>query len=202
MSTPHGGARPSSSPASEQRRQRIADATLALLRERDAAKITVADIAETADVSVATVYNLVGPRERVLSAVLDGYVGRLDAALGARPMHNDPVEAVVDVVRVAVTQSLHDPVPLRAVLRELGPLDFAENRGSGLEQLLLPRLRNVVSLDDDSAARTVAQLIVYGFRGVLLSWAHLLISDTAFHRDAELITRSLVPDDREIEETL
>ena len=117
-------------------------------------------------------------------------------------MHNDPVEAVVDVVRVAVTQSLHDPVPLRAVLRELGPLDFAEHRGSGLEQLLLPRLRNVVSLDDDSAARTVAQLIVYGFRGVLLSWAHLLISDTTFRRDAELITRSLVPDDREIEETL
>ena len=58
------------------------------------------------------------------------------------------------------------------------------------------------SLHDDSAARTVAQLIVYGFRGVLLSWAHLLISDAAFRRDAELITRSLVPDDREIEETL
>ena len=77
MNTPHGGARPSSSPASAQRRQRIADATLALLRERDAAKITVADIAEAADVSVATVYNLVGPRERVLSQCSTGMSGDL-----------------------------------------------------------------------------------------------------------------------------
>jgi len=195
MSTPDGGARPSSSPASMQRRQRIADATAALLRERDAAKITVADVADEAGVSVATVYNLVGPRERVLSAVLDGYVERLEAALGSSPAHEDPLEAVVDVVRVAVVQSLHDPVPLRAVLRELGPLEFAENRGPGLEGLLLPRVRNIASLQIDSEARTVAHMIVYGFRGVLLSWAHLLISDEQFRRDSELITRRLLPSD-------
>lgn len=131
MSTPDGGARPSSSPASMQRRQRIADATAALLRERDAAKITVADVADEAGVSVATVYNLVGPRERVLSAVLDGYVERLEAALGSSPAHEDPLEAVVDVVRVAVVQSLHDPVPLAQCFANSARLSSRRIEGPG-----------------------------------------------------------------------
>lgn len=167
-----------------------------LLRERDVAKITVADIAEVAGVSVATIYNLVGTRERVLSAVLDGYVERLEAALGSEPLHHDPVEAVVDVVRTAAAQSLLDPVPLRAVLRELGPLEFAEHRGLGLEELLLPRLNNE-PFQSEGSARIVARMIIYGFRGVLLSWAHLLIADDQFLGDSELITRRLLALDDE-----
>ncbi len=168
-----------------------------LLRERDVAKITVADIAEVAGVSVATIYNLVGTRERVLSAVLDGYVERLEAALGSEPPHHDPVEAVIDVVRTAAAQSLLDPVPLRAVLRELGPLEFAEHRGLGLEELLLPRLHNVEPFQSEGSARIVARMIIYGFRGVLLSWAHLLIADDQFLGDSELITRRLLALDDE-----
>ena len=80
--TTSGGARPSSSPASQRRRRRIIDATFELLREHDAAKLSVADIAKVAGVSVASVYNLVGTRERVLAAVIDRYVERLAAALG------------------------------------------------------------------------------------------------------------------------
>jgi AcrR family transcriptional regulator len=194
-----GGARPSSSPASQQRRRNIALATVGLLRERDVAKVTVADIAHEAGVSVATVYNLVGPRERVLAAVVDWYVERLGSALTARSKPDDPAEAVVEVVRAAAEQSLADPDPLRSVLRELGPLEFAEHRRLGLHELLRPRLENVPSLRYDSAVDLVARLIVYGFRGVLLSWAHHMIGDEEFATDAELITRRLlaVPAERQ-----
>lgn len=192
MTSFDGGARPSSSPASQQRRHNIAVATVDLLRERDVAKITVADIAHEAGVSVATVYNLVGPRERVLSAVVDGYVERLGSALAARSQTHDPAEAVVEVVQVAVEQSLADPVPLRSVLRELGPLEFGEHRRIGLHELLRPRLENIPSLRHGTASDLVARMIVYGFRGVLLSWAHRMIGDDEFAADAELITRRLL----------
>jgi hypothetical protein len=40
-------------------------------------------------------------------------------------------------------------------------------------------------------------MIIYGFRGVLLSWAHLLIADDQFLGDSELITRRLLALDDE-----
>ncbi|MEL0139862.1 MAG: hypothetical protein VW800_05795, partial [Acidimicrobiaceae bacterium] len=41
-------------------------------------------------------------------------------------------------------------------------------------------------------AREVAQLIVYGFWGTIVSWGLGLISDARFRDDAELVTKRLV----------
>lgn len=184
-----GGTRPSNSRASQRRRDAIAQATLTLLRDRPTDAVAVADIAAVAEVSVATVYNLVGPRDRLLAGVLDSYVATLAAALDNEAGPAGAVEAAVHVVAIAATESVADPVPIKAVLRELGPLHLDESKGAGMADLLLPRL--IAAGAGPVAADEAARLIVYAFRGVLLSWAHDLITDDEFRTDAELVTRRL-----------
>ena len=190
MSTLTGGARPSNSNASQRRRVAIAEATLTLLRARDAAEVTVSDIAAGAGVSVATVYNLVGRKDQILAGVIDGYVHRVAVELVKQPPATELVQAASVVITTAVDAALSDPLPLRAVVREPGTLNLVQTKGMGVDQLIEPRLCAAgASLGE---AREVAQLIVYGFWGTIVSWALGLISDARFRDDAELVTKRLV----------
>ena len=190
MSTLTGGARPSSSRASQRRRVAIAEATLALLRARNAAEVAVSDIAAEAGVSVATVYNLVGRKDRILAGVIDGSVHRVSVELVKQPPATELVQAASVVITTAVDAALSDPLPLRAVVREPGTLNLVQTKGMGVDQLIEPRLCAAgASLGE---AREVAQLIVYGFWGAIVSWALGLISDARFRDDAELVTKRLV----------
>jgi len=188
-----GGSRPSDSKASRRRRAAIIDATIDLLRIQESSEVSIADIAERAGVSVATVYNLVGPREQLLAAVLDAYVGRVSETLQAdpgTPTGSDPAAVAVAVVTNTVLVVLADPIPLRTVLRELGPLHLADTKGASTGDLLEPALFTA-GLDADAAAEA-ARLVNYAFRGALLTWAHGLISDHRFADDLALATRRIV----------
>lgn len=190
MSTLTGGARPSNSNASQRRRIAIAEATLTLLRARNAAEVAVSDIAAEAGVSVATVYNLVGRKDQILAGVIDGYVHRVSVELVKQPPATELVQAASVVITTAVDAALSDPLPLRAVVREPGTLNLVQTKGMGVDQLIEPRLCAAgASLGE---AREVAQLIVYGFWGTIVSWALGLISDARFRDDAELVTKRLV----------
>ena len=140
MSTLTGGARPSSSRASQRRRVAIAEATLALLRARNAAEVAVSDIAAEAGVSVATVYNLVGRKDQILAGVIDGYVHRVSVELVKQPPATELVQAASVVITTAVDAALSDPLPLRAVVREPGTLNLVQTKGMGVDQLIEPRL--------------------------------------------------------------
>ena len=190
MSTLTGGARPSNSKASQRRQVAIAEATLTLLRARDAAEVAVSDIAAEAGVSVATVYNLAGRKDQILAGVIDGYVHRVSVELVKQPPATEFVQAASVVITTAVDAALSDPLPLRAVVREPGTLNLVQTKGMGVDQLIEPRLCAAgASLGE---AREVAQLIVYGFWGTIISWALGLISDARFRDDAELVTKRLV----------
>ncbi|MEK9998606.1 MAG: TetR/AcrR family transcriptional regulator [Acidimicrobiaceae bacterium] len=190
MSTLTGGARPSSSRASQRRRAAIEEATLVLLRARDAAEVSVSDIADQAEVSVATVYNLIGTRDRLLAGVHDRYLSQLAVELAEQPPALGLVSAASTVITTATDVALRDPLPLRAVVREVPPLELTTAKGTGVDQLIEPRLCAAgASLGE---AREVAQLIVYGFWGTIVSWALGLISDARFRDDAELVTKRLV----------
>ena len=190
MSTLTGGARPSDSAASQRRRVAIAEATLALLRTHDVAEVTVSDIAAAAGVSVATVYNLAGRKDQILAGVIDGYVHRVSVDLVKQAPATELVQAASVVITTAVDAALSDPLPLRAVVREPGTLNLVQTKGMGVDQLIETRLCAAgASLGE---AREVAQLIVYGFWGTIVSWALGLISDARFRDDAELVTKRLV----------
>ena len=63
-------------------------------------------------------------------------------------------------------------------------------KGTGLAHLLRPRLSAAGA--SPSEACEAAQLIVYAFRGTLVSCAHGLISDECFRADSELATKRLI----------
>ena len=190
MSTLTGGARPSSSRASQRRRAAIEQATLVLLRARDAAEVSVSDIADQAEVSVATVYNLIGTRDRLLAGVYDRYLYQLAVELAEQPPALGLVSAASTVITTATDVALLDPLPLRAVVREVPPLELTTAKGTGLAHLLRPRLSAAGASPREACE--AAQLIVYAFRGTLVSWAHGLISDECFRADSELATKRLI----------
>lgn len=65
----------------EERRQRIASAALAVLTEQGIDSLTVSAIAERADVSVATLYNLIGRVGAILDLLVSELLEELTAAM-------------------------------------------------------------------------------------------------------------------------
>jgi AcrR family transcriptional regulator len=90
------------------RRSRIVDAAYALLREVGADDLSVKMIADRADLSPATVYNLFGAKSAVLAKVYDrdfeGFIGKV-AGIGS----SSALDVIFDSIRVAVDLYRTDP---------------------------------------------------------------------------------------------
>jgi AcrR family transcriptional regulator len=171
------------------RRQEIIDGARTLLRERNADEFVVADVARVAGVSVATVYNLVGTRDRLLLAVLEEAVSKVDLAVGSH-VDADPVKAVVDVVTTAVDVVMSDPLVHRRVLASLGRLTAGLWLDEGLERLLADRLAvcaDAGMLRDDLPVDAVARSVQLGFRGAVMSWAVAELPAGEVRAEAELM---------------
>ncbi|MCM2423845.1 TetR/AcrR family transcriptional regulator [Streptomyces sp. RKAG293] len=159
-----------------QRRLRILDATRELLRDGPEAVISTERIAERAQVAPATVYNLIGPRDKIWEALATGFMDELErrlAALGA----GDPRE----VVRSTVQLFVDDPVVSRRMVREW------EESGLVLDRSPLTQLRQAMvdartrgllraDIDADALAAAVATACV----GALHQWVAGLIDDDRF----------------------
>ncbi|GAA1936864.1 hypothetical protein GCM10009837_73750 [Streptomyces durmitorensis] len=159
-----------------QRRRRILDATRELLREEPESVISTERIAERAEVAPATVYNLIGPRDKIWEALAAGFMDELErrlAALGA----GDPRE----VVRSTVHLFVDDPVVSRRMVREW------EASGLVLDRSPLVQLRRAMAdartqgllrtdIDTDALAAVVGTSCV----GALHQWVAALIDDDRF----------------------
>jgi AcrR family transcriptional regulator len=159
-----------------QRRIRILDATRELLRDSPESVISTERIAERAEVAPATVYNLIGPRDKIWEALADGFMDELErrlAALGA----GDPREVVRSTVRLFVG----DPVVSRRMVREW------EESGLVLDRSPLTQLRQAMAdartrgllradIDTDALAAVVGTSCV----GALHQWVAALIDDDRF----------------------
>ncbi|MFE9927939.1 TetR/AcrR family transcriptional regulator [Streptomyces sp. NPDC005533] len=175
--TPRGGLREQHK---ARRRARILDATRELLREGPESVIGTERIAERAEVAPATVYNLIGPREKIWQALADAFMDELEvrlAALGSA----DPR----DVVRSTVQLFVGDPVVSRRMVRGW------EESGLVLDRGPLVRLRRAMAdartrgllradVDTDALATAVSTSCV----GALHQWVATLIDDDEFLANA------------------
>src|SRR5437868_1872677 len=73
-------------PAQQARRDRIVDAGLALLAERDYDKIQVKDVAEEANVALGTVYHYFSSKEHLFAEVLVRWAGTLRTNISRNPL--------------------------------------------------------------------------------------------------------------------
>ena len=163
-----------------QRRERILDATRELLREFPNETPTVERIAELADVSPATVFNLVGPREQQWAGIADALLRELDARL-ALTADEDPRERARRIAGEAVELFIADSAVSRHLVNSWG------RSGTLMRENPIPHLRAAIRqgqklgmLRPDLNIGALAGHIATAGGGALRQWAAGQIGDDAF----------------------
>ncbi len=181
------GSRPSTSAASIRRRAQILEVTRDLIAERGVEKLLIADVAERSKVSVATIYNLVGTRDRLLIALLDDVAERTRARLAAQAVEPG-IAGCVQVVTIACETSLEDAETTRSIIANLGSAAPDQWLAEGLESSILEQVEAAVDageLTTDHPAQAITSGIQLGFRGALISWVFGVLSGEALTANAE-----------------
>ncbi|WP_030671245.1 TetR/AcrR family transcriptional regulator [Streptomyces sp. NRRL B-1347] len=163
-----------------QRRGRILEATRELLRDGPESVISTERIAERAEVAPATVYNLIGPRDKIWEALADGFMDELERRLETC-RRETPGGGPRAVVRTTVELFVGDPVVSRRMVREweASGLVFARSPLVQLRRALADaRTRGVLRADVDTDA--LASAVGTSCVGALHQWVAALIDDDRF----------------------
>jgi AcrR family transcriptional regulator len=166
----------------QQRRERILEAIRELLRESPEEAPTVERIAELADLSPATVFNLVGPREQQWAALSDALLRELDACL-TFTTDEDPREQARRIVSETAELVIADPAVSRHLVNSGGRIDslLQENPVSQL-RAALRRGQATGMLRPDLHVEALVGHIATAAGGALRQWAAGQITDAAFRK--------------------
>ena len=173
-------------------RRKILEAAYSVLREKPVGEFRLREVSKRAGLSHQTVYNVVGNTGQVLASVLDNYVTRIAETI--TPMldevrQDDPVGAIVSLTQAMTNIALQDPLPIKAVLREIGPLNLSENKTTGTAELCATLLE--AGGIPSQSAQEAGRMINYCWRGILVSWAHGLINDEDLQRETKTASKSI-----------
>jgi AcrR family transcriptional regulator len=165
------------------RRDAVVDSTLSLLRHHPLAEVSVERIADGADVSPATVYNLVGTREHVLIACVERVLLALVDTFALQP-NDDPIATAEMIVDRSAAAFIADGAAYRQIIGALGALggfsptgklmafDPAQLQVAAMREA---RQRGILRRGSDPAA--VGRQIYLSYNGALLAWAGRALSD-------------------------
>jgi AcrR family transcriptional regulator len=103
-------------PAQQARRQRVVDAGLALLRERDFDRIQMRDVAEEAGVALGTLYHYFSSKEHLFAEVLIAWASSMGTHISSHPLRGrTDVERVQEVFHRSVRAFQRQPQLARLV---------------------------------------------------------------------------------------
>jgi AcrR family transcriptional regulator len=162
------------------RRDAILDAALELLGEAPNRHVSTEQIAALAEVSPATVYNLVGTREQLLVALVDRVLHDMVATLAER-RPSDPVEMAMFVVAESTERFIADGVAFRQVVTSIGEIaadrltvafDPAQLQVAAMRDA---QARGIVRSDLDPGA--LGRQIYLSYNGALFAWGGGVLSD-------------------------
>jgi AcrR family transcriptional regulator len=166
----------------QQRRERILEAIRVSLREHPDETPTIERIAEMADLSPATVFNLLGRREQQWAALCEGLLRELDERL-AFAADDNPRDQARRVVAETVELFIADAAVFRHLLNSWG------RSGALLQENPVPRLRaalrhgqEIGMLGPDIHIEALAGHVATACGGALRQWAAGQISDAAFRK--------------------
>lgn len=166
------------------RRHAIIDGALELLRTIPLSELSVEEIAALAEVSPATVYNLVGTRDQLLVACVDRLVESLEEALLSIDLTSDPIAAAVLVVEVSNEALIADGAAFRQIVRAVNGLasegtTIAVDPGQfEIAAMRAAHERGILRGDVDPAA--TGRQIALSYNGALFAWAGGLLTDDGF----------------------
>lgn len=164
--------------AKAERRLRIIAAARDLIRETGDTNLSMRTIAERAEVSFATPYNLFGSKRAVVLAVLED---ERDFAERFASLHAvNAIERIFQALTLAVGYYTDDPDFYRTLWRAL--LDTNGKDGGGLStpqrraqnralwRMLLENAQRQGFLEADISIAVLERNLAYTFNGVMLSW--------------------------------
>ena len=166
------------------RREAIVDSALALLRRHPLHEVSIERIAAGAEVSPATVYNLIGSREQLLISCVDRVLDRLVDELVALGPDTDPIERARLIVGRTAEAFIADREAYRQILGVVGDVTRS---GSTLAmdpaQLQVAAMRDaqqrkLLRPDVDPAA--VGRQVYLSYNGAMFAWAGGALSDDGF----------------------
>lgn len=166
------------------RRNAVLDAALDLLDGPDAQSVTAEHVAERAEVSVATVYNLVGTREQLLMALVDRLIDDLITSLGGATPADDPIEDLRQLIRASVEVLTRRPNAFREIVLQLtatsnGHLHTTLNPSTAATEAF-ERAQQLDILRDDLDPAMLGLQLYLSYNGALFRWAAGGLTDAGF----------------------
>ena len=167
------------------RRGRILDAAAALVRETTGTEFTMLEVAERAEVSPATPYNLFGSKNGLLYALLNR---SLDEVLRVAVTYSSAsaLEHPIEAGDIAAELFARDPVFYRALFLVLLGVRDEVHRPRFMERSLdywrhaVEAMRKDGTLADPGERDDLARSLLVHFMGVLELWIHGDLDDAGF----------------------
>jgi TetR/AcrR family transcriptional regulator, cholesterol catabolism regulator len=185
--------------AQQARRDRIVEAGLTLLAERDYDKIQVKDVAEEANVALGTLYHYFSSKEHLFAEVLVRWAGTLRTNISRNPLRGPTdTQRLTQVINRSVRAFQRQPSLARLVATlETSADPFATEILARLAQTTNDiYLEAIQDVDRDTAQRIVG-VVDAVLASRLRSWVAGRISITAVSDDlADAIAFLLDPDSR------
>ena len=187
------------------RRNAVLDAALEMLDDPEMVALTTEQIAERAELSVATVYNLVGTREQLLLALIDRLIADLMSSSAVNAPVDDPVASLRDLISGSVEALTTRPTAYRRVVLQLtaaanGDLHTKLSPArAGSEEFRRAQAAGLVRHDLEPDA--LALQVYLSYNGALLRWAAGALTDISFkaaalHGLAVVLAASATPQTR------
>ena len=168
------------------RRDAILDSAVELLGTAPLAEVSIERIAARAEVSAATVYNLIGSKEQLLLACVDRVVEQLVDALVQIDPADDPIAVAVAVVESSSEAFISDGAAFRQIVGAL-----RDSTGSNLAvdpaQLQIAAMRAAQHrglLRDDVDPAAAGRQVYLSYNGALVAWAGRRLTDDGFRAAA------------------
>ena len=174
------------------RRQRILDAARSLIAKGGMAQLTMRAVAREAGLSVTTLYNLIGSREKIVAAIVGGAIDRMDAVLRREAPLDDPLERCRAIVTVSIAYTIENEAlfrPLALSLAEVvsGPAPGERrisNRASGMQSLAIREAIAQGLLLDRLDPDVLGAQIYHVWEGAFLQWGRGLLDESGFRARA------------------
>ena len=170
------------------RRTAILNSTLLLLRTTPIEKVSIEAIAAEAGVAPATVYNLIGSRERLLLACVDRVLDSLREDLTREPANENPVKAALRIVERSCDAFIVDGDAFRQIA---GAVNGISRSGETISvdpaQLQVTAMRAAQEaqlLHTDADPVAMGRQVFLSFNGAFFAWAARQLTDEGFRAAA------------------
>lgn len=160
-------------PRQRERRERLIEAGLALLGDRDYEDIQVKDVAEGAGVALGTLYNYFSSKEHLFAEVLIRWAAVLQTSVSRRPLRPGTAsERLTEVLQRAVRGFQRQPQLARLVSSLVMSQDtFATEILQRLEQTTSASYLPVLAHLPEAEARAILRVVQSVFGVSLREWS-------------------------------